>query len=112
MPGKYLGSRFVRLDLDKEKIANFFETFTVPKPPSATFPTMEAFLSLVMADPKDIHGEEKKMDEDEDEAEKKAKEEADLKKKVFRNFFEKFFNFATSLHPKRKITFFELNCKN
>ena len=54
MPGKYLG---VRLDLDKEKIVTFIETFTIPKPPNDNLPSMEAFLAPVMADPKGCQGE-------------------------------------------------------
>ena len=44
------------MDLDKEKIVTFIETFTIPKPPNDNLPSMEAFLAPVMADPKGYQG--------------------------------------------------------
>ena len=62
MSEKYLGTCFVRIDLDKDKLVTFIGTYCLPKPPNTSFSSIAAFLASVMADPKGWQGGEEDME--------------------------------------------------
>ena len=75
----YLGSRFVRLDIDKVKLINLVGQIH-EKPEMLDQFNCDAFLAYIIASPKDMfEAEKEEMDQQMDEAEEKKRKEEEMK---------------------------------